>query len=76
MSIGTGAVIGSGAVVTHDVLPYTVAVGVPARPQHLRFSAEVVAKLLQISWWDWDRATLGARFDDLLDVERFVQTYG
>lgn len=31
VTIGTGSVIGAGAVVTHDIPPYSVAVGVPAR---------------------------------------------
>ena len=30
--IGRGSVIGAGSVVTHDIPPYTVAVGAPARP--------------------------------------------
>lgn len=76
VSIGTGAVVGSGAVVTKDVAPYTIAVGVPAKPIRQRFPDEVIAALLAIAWWDWDRATLEARFNDLLDLDGFIAKYG
>lgn len=38
-SVGTGAVVGSGGVVTKDVAPYTIFGGVPAKPIRRRFSA-------------------------------------
>lgn len=75
VKIGTGSVIGSGAVVTKDIDPYTVAVGVPARPIKKRFSDEIAEALLEIAWWDWDRSTLEARFNDLMDVEAFIANY-
>jgi phosphonate metabolism protein (transferase hexapeptide repeat family) len=73
--IGTGAVIGSGAVVTKDVGPYEVAVGVAAKVIKQRFPDPVIEQLLAIAWWDWDRATLEARFTELLDLNTFLEKY-
>ena len=53
ISIGDGAVLGSGAVVTKDIPPYAIAVGVPARVIKYRFRPEVIEELLNIKWWDW-----------------------
>lgn len=51
--IGHGAVIGSRALVTKDVEPYTIIGGNPAKPIRKRFSDEEIAMLLEMAWWDW-----------------------
>ena len=60
VSIGDGAVIGAGAVVTRDVPPYGIAVGVPARTIRYRFPQPVIDRLLESEWWnreprEWQR---------------------
>lgn len=54
VTIGDGAIIGSRAVVTKDVEPYTIVGGVPAKSICKRFDDKTILKLENIRWWNWD----------------------
>ena len=53
VTIGHGAIVAAGAVVTRNVSPYSVVGGVPAKPLRTRFAPEIVESLLSVRWWNW-----------------------
>ncbi len=74
VTIGTGAVVAAGSVVTKDVAPYTVVGGNPARAIKKRFSESQIEGLLQSRWWEMPQDELKA-YKDLLydDVDQFIE---
>ena len=52
MKISDGAIIGSNSVVTHDVPPYAIVAGCPAKIIRYRFSNDIIQQLLQLKWWE------------------------
>ena len=55
VTIGDGAIIGTRAVVTKDVEPYSIVGGIPAKEIRKRFAPDVIERLMELQWWDWQK---------------------
>jgi len=75
VKVGDGAVIGAMAVVTKNVLAYSVVGGNPAQTIKHRFSESVAKKLLKIKWWDWPEQKIKDNQTLFETPEIFVDKY-
>ena len=74
ITVGDGAVVMSGAIVTKDVPPYAVVGGVPARVLKYRYDPEIIDWLLQVQWWSRPVAWLRKNWRAMGDLDTLKQT--
>lgn len=73
VTIGDGAIVAAGSVVTKDVPPYAVVGGVPAKIIKYRFSEKDIQSLLEAQWWNKEQDWIERYADKFDDVCEFIQ---
>lgn len=72
ITIGNGAVVAAGSVVTKDVPDYAVVGGVPARIIKYRFDESTIRQLIESEWWNCNDEIFAKVRDNLFDVNKFI----
>ncbi|WP_281290928.1 CatB-related O-acetyltransferase [Halopseudomonas laoshanensis] len=72
VSVGDGAVVGAGSIVTKNVPPYAVVAGNPAKIIRYRFEERIIRELMSIKWWEFTEPHLKELGGCFNDVEKFL----
>lgn len=76
ITIGNGAVVAAGSIVTKDVPSYTVVGGNPAKIIRIKYDDEIIDKMNNVAWWDWEEALVTERKSDFyLPIGEFLKKY-
>ena len=75
VTIGNGAIIAAGSVVTKDIEPYSVVAGVPARHLRYRFDKAQIQELEKIQWWNWDEQKIKENVNLFYDIDKFIANH-
>lgn len=54
VTIADGAVVGMGSIVTKDIGAYEIWAGNPAKMIRKRLDDDVIEKMMEIKWWEWE----------------------
>ncbi len=74
-TIGNGAIVAAGAVVTKDVNPYEIVAGVPAKVIGHRFTEEQIDFLEKTQWWNHDEEWMMENADMFEDITTFCNMF-
>ena len=71
VTIGDGAVVLAGALVSKDVPPYAIVGGIPAKVLKYRYNEEDIKFLMDFKWWEKDFSWISEHAEDFCDFDNF-----
>ena len=76
VTVGDGAIIGAGSIVTKSVPPYSIVAGNPAKIVKYRFNNDEIEALLKIKWWEWPDHIIEKNIDNFyLPISQFIEKF-
>ena len=74
--IANGAIVGLGSIVTKNIEPYSINVGIPAKQIGFRFTEKQIDFLLKFEWWNRDFEWISKNSHLFSDIDRFQKKFG